>query len=328
MRFTRWRAALGTALSAGLLAAPLAALPAHAEELPSGVVINEAYLSGGSANAPFTNKFVELYNPTSAAVSLDGWSLQYRAAGSTGAPTGIGRLSGSIPAGGYYLVQGASNGTNGVALPAADATIGASFSGASGTLVLANQAAAVNPLPAGSVTDQPGVVDLLGYGSSNTFETAPAAAPAGNSDPKSLNRTGVADTNNNAADFTLSTSVTPTNTAGTGTVPDPEPTDPEPTDPEPTDPPAGTIAIAEIQGTGEASALVGQNVTTRGKVTAAYPTGGFSGYYIQTRAPAANWIRPHTQPRTASLSSPQPQSARSQSGTMSRSPEPSANTSA
>lgn len=282
MRFTRWKAVLGTALSAGLLAGPLAALPAHAEELPSGIVINEAYLNGGSANAPFTNKFVELYNPTSAAVSLEGWSLQYRAAGSTGAPTGIARLSGNIPAGGHYLVQGASNGTNGVALPAPDATIGASFSGSAGTIVLANQPGAVNPLPTGSVTDQPGVVDLLGYGTSNTFETAAAAAPASNSDPKSLNRTEYADTNNNASDFTLSASVTPTNTSGTGTVPDPEPTDPEPTDPEPTDPPAGVRPIAEIQGTGDASPLVGQTVTTRGKVTAAYPTGGFSGYYIQT----------------------------------------------
>ena len=283
MRFTRWKAALGTALSAGLLAGPMAALPAHAQEAaPSGVVINEAYLSGGSANAPFSNKFVELYNPTSSAVSLDGWSLQYRAAGSTGAPTGVGRLSGTIPAGGYYLIQGASNGTTGAALPAADATIGASFSGSSGTLVLASQASAVNPLPTGSVTAQSGVVDLLGYGTSNTFETAPAAAPAGNSDPKSLNRTNFADTDNNAADFSLSASVTPTNTAGSGTVPDPEPTDPEPTDPEPTDPPAGAVAIAEIQGTGDASPLVGQSVTTRGKVTAAYPTGGFSGYYLQT----------------------------------------------
>ena len=42
------------------------------------------------------------------------------------------------------------------------------------------------------------------------------------------------------------------------------------------------MSIAQIQGTGDASPLVGQNATTRGKVTAAYPTGGFSGYYVQT----------------------------------------------
>ena len=46
--------------------------------------------------------------------------------------------------------------------------------------------------------------------------------------------------------------------------------------------PAAAKTIAEIQGFGTASPLVGSAVTTRGKVTAAYPTGGFAGYYIQT----------------------------------------------
>ncbi|MBP3044700.1 ExeM/NucH family extracellular endonuclease [Arthrobacter jiangjiafuii] len=285
MRPSTWKAALGATLSAGLLAAPMTALPAFALDTKAaavGVVINEAYLSGGSANAPFTNKFVELYNPTDAAVSLDGWSLQYRSAGSTAAPTGVGALTGTIPAGGYYLISGASNGTTGAPLPAADATVGASFSGTSGTLILSNQATRVDPLPAGSVVGAAGVVDLLGYGTSNTFETAAAAAPAGNADPKSLNRTGFADTNNNAADFTLSAAVTPTGTGGTvPTDPEPTPT-PTPSPTTPVDPPAGAVAISEIQGTGDASPLIGQNVTTRGKVTGVYPTGGFNGYYLQT----------------------------------------------
>ena len=42
------------------------------------------------------------------------------------------------------------------------------------------------------------------------------------------------------------------------------------------------IPIAEVQGTGAASPLVGTDVTTRGVVTAAYPAGGFYGFYIQT----------------------------------------------
>jgi 5'-nucleotidase len=40
--------------------------------------------------------------------------------------------------------------------------------------------------------------------------------------------------------------------------------------------------IADIQGTGDASPLVGSTVTTQGVVTAAYPTGGFNGFYLQT----------------------------------------------
>src|SRR5699024_5049330 len=43
-----------------------------------------------------------------------------------------------------------------------------------------------------------------------------------------------------------------------------------------------THTIAEIQGTGDASSLAGQTVTTSGVVTAVYAEGGFNGYYIQT----------------------------------------------
>ncbi|MFF1528766.1 ExeM/NucH family extracellular endonuclease [Cellulomonas sp. NPDC058312] len=40
--------------------------------------------------------------------------------------------------------------------------------------------------------------------------------------------------------------------------------------------------IAEVQGTGDASPLAGQQVTTSGVVTAVYATGGYRGYVIQT----------------------------------------------
>ncbi|HEY0186080.1 MAG TPA: ExeM/NucH family extracellular endonuclease [Cellulomonas sp.] len=43
-----------------------------------------------------------------------------------------------------------------------------------------------------------------------------------------------------------------------------------------------TRTIAEIQGTGGASPVVGETVTTTGEITAAYATGGYRGYVIQT----------------------------------------------
>jgi 5'-nucleotidase len=48
--------------------------------------------------------------------------------------------------------------------------------------------------------------------------------------------------------------------------------------------PAGTVVpIAAIQGTNtDTSPDAGQTVTTQGVVTAAYPTGGFSGFYVET----------------------------------------------
>ncbi|MHC6228436.1 ExeM/NucH family extracellular endonuclease [Arthrobacter sp. MMS24-T111] len=273
MHQTPWKLALGAALSAGLIAAPLAAVPAAAEVSAaagtSPVVINEAYLSGGSSGAAYKNKFVELYNSSDAPVSLDGWSVQYRSATGTAAPSAVAALSGSIPAKGHYLVQGGSNGTSGADLPAPDLVAGAlNFGGSGGTIVLAKQPTAVG-LSTGPVVEPAGVADLLGYGSSNTFETKAAAAPASNADVKSLNRTGGADSNSNAADFTLSAAITPTSSGGTA--PDPTPV-PDPVD----------KTIAEIQGTGAESPLAGAAVTTKGKVTAAFPTGGLNGYYIQT----------------------------------------------
>lgn len=275
-----WKLALGTALSVGLIAAPLAAVPAAAEVSPaagtSPVVINEAYLSGGSTGAAYKNKFVELYNTSDTPVSLDGWSLQYRSATGITAPTGVAALSGTIPAKGHYLVQGSSNGANGADLPAPDAvSSNLNFQGQNGTIVLARQATALTGLATGSITDAAGVADLLGYGSSNTFETQAAKAPTVNTDVKSLNRADAADSNNNSSDFALNAAITPTPAGGTV---DP-PTDPTP-DPGPA--PVGTRTIAEIQGAGAASPLAGSTVTTRGKVTAAFPTGGFAGYYIQT----------------------------------------------
>ncbi|GAA1490843.1 ExeM/NucH family extracellular endonuclease [Brachybacterium sacelli] len=45
---------------------------------------------------------------------------------------------------------------------------------------------------------------------------------------------------------------------------------------------AAEVSIAEIQGTGAASPLVGTSVVTEGVVTAVYATGGLDGYVIQT----------------------------------------------
>ncbi|MFC8921132.1 ExeM/NucH family extracellular endonuclease [Cellulosimicrobium sp. NPDC057127] len=236
----------------------------------SGVVINEAYLSGGSANAPFTTKFVELYNPTAADVALDGWSVQYRSATGTGASNGTVALSGTIEAGGYYLVAGGSNGSNGSSLPTPDAEGGLNFQGQNGTIALVSAPGAVT-LPVGDVVGaDERVVDLLGYGSSNTFETSAAPAGRANNAGGSLNRADAADTDDNGADFVVLDAVTPQN--GGGSEPEPEP-EPEPGE---------VVPIDEIQGTGAESPLVGRTVTTRGVVTATYPTGGYDGFYLQT----------------------------------------------
>ena len=266
LRFAR-RIGIGFLAVTALVAAPLAAVPSQANTAGTGIVINEVYLSGGSGGAAYANKFIELYNPGTAAVSLAGWSLQYRPATSTGAASGVVALSGSIAPAGYFLVQGGSNGANGAPLPTPDVLGTLNPSGSAGTIILSNAASALT-LPTGSITGNPAVIDLLGYGTSNTFETADATAPAANTDVKSLGRSLFADTDSNVGDFSLSGTITPK--AG------------GPTDPGgPVDPPM-PLSIAEIQGTTDVSPQVGKTVETTGVVTAAYPSGGFNGFYLQT----------------------------------------------
>ncbi|RLV51405.1 glutamate--cysteine ligase, partial [Aeromicrobium phragmitis] len=82
----------------------------------------------------------------------------------------------TIPAGGRLLVGGNSNGTAGASLPEPDVTSGIAFSGsAGGTLALART---TQPLSGDrdGVLSHPQLVDLLGYGSSSTYEGAGQAA--------------------------------------------------------------------------------------------------------------------------------------------------------
>jgi predicted extracellular nuclease len=115
-------------------------------------------------------------------------------------------------------------------------------------------------LPTGSVTGNTAVVDLVGFGGTNTFETAPTAAPSAT---KSVSRTA-GDTDNNGADFTSGAQNPQTCDCAV----------PPPTE--------FTGSIAEIQGTGPTSPHAGDIATTQGVVTAVYTTGGFNGFYLQT----------------------------------------------
>ena len=244
---------------AGLVlgSAAIAVSPSATAAPSTTILISEVYGGGGNSGAPFTNDFVELHNISTAAVDLKDWTLKYYSSstGNTGGTCTIG--SGSIAPGGFFLVQLAGS-TNGVALPTPDSSCSSpNLSGTTGSVELANPA---------------GVVDLVGYGAATDanagkfrFETAPA--PGTSNTTSTARKDPKVDTDNNSADF-ASGAPTPKNTgSGGGPVDPPEPV---------------SKTIAEIQGTGANTPLAGQEVTTTGVVTAAYPTGGFNGAYLQT----------------------------------------------
>ena len=245
------------------------AIPAaHATDEGDNVVISEVYGGGGNNGAPLTNDFIELFNPTDEDIDLAGWSVEYFAAsGNTGGSTA---LTGIIPAGGYFLIQqSAGNNKDLAALPTPDATGSLSMAGANGSVELTDDAAST--------------VDLVGYGTASRVETA-GALGLSNSTSASRAEDG-ADTDDNSADFTAG-DPTPTNSAGEtvsggdGGEDGNGNTDPE--EPEIPLNPDEAIAIAEIQGTGSATPLNGQTVTTQGEVTAVYSDGGLNGFVIQT----------------------------------------------
>ena len=91
-----------------------------ANALSTTIVISQVYGGGGNTGSVYKNDFVELYNLSAAPVNVNGWSVQYASA--TGVFSSPITLTGTIPAGGYYLVQLAV-GTGGTTnLPAPDAT--------------------------------------------------------------------------------------------------------------------------------------------------------------------------------------------------------------
>src|SRR5689334_2831655 len=96
----------------------LQALAPQAQANPAGtaLVINEVFGGGGNVGAPYNQDFVELYNPTSSAISVTGMSVQYRSGTGNSNPSGVIPLTGSVASHGYYLVGGAT-GVNGSPLP-------------------------------------------------------------------------------------------------------------------------------------------------------------------------------------------------------------------
>jgi DNA/RNA endonuclease YhcR with UshA esterase domain len=178
------------------------------------VVISQVYGAGGNSGATFNKDFIELYNPTNEALSLDGWSVQYASSAGTGwTPT---PLSGTIPANGYYLITEAG-GATGVETPTADASGAIAMAGGSGKVALMNTTA-----PA-TGTKPANVIDFVGYGTANAFEgtagptttvltstTSAQRRPYANTNPA----TGLGnawDTDDNKADFYAATPV-PRNT--------------------------------------------------------------------------------------------------------------------
>ncbi|MFK9094150.1 Ig-like domain-containing protein [Bacillus salipaludis] len=192
---------------------------AHADQADH-VVISQINGAGGNSGSVYKNDFIELYNPTSNPISLDGWSVQYASKAGTfsTAPTATTILSGSIPAYGYYLIQEAAGAGTQPALPnTPDINNGSiAMSGTDAKVALVHGTDAI------SGKGDPTVVDFVGYGTANEYEGSAAVKissnansaqrrPYANVDP-APGKGNAWDSDENALDFYVGPVVAPRNT--------------------------------------------------------------------------------------------------------------------
>jgi hypothetical protein len=175
-------------------------VPSAAVASTSGVVVSQVYGGGGNSGALFRNDFVELFNAGSSPADLSGWSVQYATSAGTSWQTTP--LNGSIGPGQYFLVQLASGGAAGAALPSPDASGTSNLAATSGKIALVRTATALTcGATAGSCSATPGVEDLVGYGDATDFEGSGTAAAPSSTLAAVRGDGGCADTGDNASDF-------------------------------------------------------------------------------------------------------------------------------
>lgn len=167
---------------------------------PAQLLISQVYGGGGSPTAPFTNDYVEIFNPTESPVTMTNWSLQYGTA--TGIFNIVLLLNDTIPAHSYYLVQLGTNGSNGAALPTPDASASTNINATNGKILLYSTNVQADKTTIGA---DPNAIDLVGYGTADTFEGATAGPAMSITEAILRGDGGCIDTGENGADFAAGT---------------------------------------------------------------------------------------------------------------------------
>ncbi len=150
----------------------------------NSVVISEVSIAGFST----TDEFVELYNPTSNDINLQGWRLQRKSQTGATVENLISSMSGVIKAHGYFLV---AHQTGYMGLVSSDATYTSTSLASNNTVLLYSDA---------GVT----LIDKLGYGTATDHEGTAAANPTvGEGLERKASSTSTLDSMVNGADILM-----------------------------------------------------------------------------------------------------------------------------
>ncbi len=178
------------------------------------MIINQVY--GGSNDGAASHSFIELYNKSDEAVDMKGWTIQYRSSadGNHDDKWYSLELTGSIEAGGYYLVRCGAVDTPGSAdyqVPAGDQEWDIQLHNKGLSVVLMSDDTSLDDRFTGDVMAQDFVkpasyVDLAAVQGNDGEETQTPPAWEGSysalqSKKKAVRRVDFADTDNNETDF-------------------------------------------------------------------------------------------------------------------------------
>ena len=197
------------------------AVAQSAAPLANDLRISQVYGGGGNSGASYTHDFVEIFNSSGSAISLNGLSLQYTSADTlsdfgdaTNKLTELPNVM--LQPGQYYLVQ-QNGGINGIPLPTPDVIDDTPIAMAAenGKVVIVTGTTSLGcnggSTPCTSA-QMARIIDMVGYGSANFYEGTAAAPSLNNTTAALRNANGCIDTNNNVADFTAGTPL-PRNTS-------------------------------------------------------------------------------------------------------------------
>ncbi len=185
--------------------------PPQPVQAASTLKISQVYGGGGNSGAPYKHDFIEIFNAGTAAVSLDGLSLQYASAAGTGnfgsSATQLTELPNvSLEPGQYFLVQEAAGNGDVPPLPDPDHIdlTPINMSAKDGKVVLVTGVDSLgcnggsNPCDAAQLAR---IIDLVGFGNANFYEGAAAAPTLSNTLSAQRKSGGCQDTDENGDDF-------------------------------------------------------------------------------------------------------------------------------
>ena len=179
----------------------------------SGLVISQVYGGGGNSAATFSADFVELYNPTSAAISTSGLSVQYASAAGNFTQS-LALSSATIQPGHFFLVQTTTAGAVGANLPTPDAIGSApNLSATAGKVALVNGTAALSgDTTCALILADTRILDFVGYGATASCFAGSSYAPGPVGNATSIVRANLAaNAHSNSADFSLLSPPAPRN---------------------------------------------------------------------------------------------------------------------